>query len=121
MKWTIQYSDEALKFAEREKLFDEVRQEIKKLVQKIKRQWSGYYRIRKGKLRIIFAIEKENKIIFIERIDYRGEVYIISLYKASSGSAIFKRFLIRWILLSSHLSPSSIRCFSVIWVILFFH
>lgn len=36
MKWTLQYSDEALKFNEREKLFDEVRQEIKKLVQRIK-------------------------------------------------------------------------------------
>lgn len=87
MKWTIQYSDEALKFAEREKLFDEIRQEIKKLVQrikgeninidirKLKGEWLGYYRIRKGKLRIIFTIDKENKIIFIERIDYRGEVY----------------------------------------------
>ncbi|MEM5799946.1 MAG: type II toxin-antitoxin system RelE/ParE family toxin [Candidatus Aenigmatarchaeota archaeon] len=87
MKWTLQYSNEALKFAEREKLFDEIRQEIKKLVQrikgenmnidirKLKGEWSGYYRISKGKLRIIFTIEKENKIIFIERIDYRGEVY----------------------------------------------
>lgn len=87
MKWTLQYSNEALKFAEREKLFDEIRQEIKKLAQrikgenmnidirKLKGEWSGYYRIRKGKLRIIFTIEKENKIIFIERIDYRGEVY----------------------------------------------
>ncbi len=87
MKWTLQYSNEALKFAEREKLFDEIRQEIKKLVQrikgeninidirKLKGEWLGYYRIRKGKLRIIFTIDKENKIIFIERIDYRGEVY----------------------------------------------
>lgn len=44
-------------------------------IRKLKGEWSGYYRIRKGKLRIIFTIEKENKIIFIERIDYRGEVY----------------------------------------------
>lgn len=87
MKWTIHYSNEALKFAEKENTFDEVRQEIKKLVLRVKGQdinidlkkltgdWTGYYIIRKGKLRIIFTIDKVNKIIFIERIDYRGEVY----------------------------------------------
>jgi len=38
MKWTIHYSDEALKFAEKENTFDEVRQEIKKLVLRFKGQ-----------------------------------------------------------------------------------
>ncbi|MCS7135164.1 MAG: type II toxin-antitoxin system RelE/ParE family toxin [Nitrososphaerota archaeon] len=87
MKWTIQYSDEAITFIEKEKIFDEIREEIKKFIQrirgeqinidikKLKGEWEGYYRIRKGKIRIILMIDKENKVVFIDKIDYRGEIY----------------------------------------------
>ncbi|MCX7914121.1 MAG: hypothetical protein N2511_06005 [Thermodesulfovibrionales bacterium] len=87
MKWTIQYSDEAITFIEKEKIFDEIREEIKKFIQrirgeqinidikKLKGEWEGYYRIRKGKIRIILIIDKENKVVFIDKIDYRGEIY----------------------------------------------
>jgi mRNA interferase RelE/StbE len=44
-------------------------------VKKLKGNWEGYYRLRKGKLRIIFEVNKDNKSIYVERIDFRGEVY----------------------------------------------
>ena len=37
--------------------------------------WEGYYRLRKGKLRIIFEVKKTEKILFVERVDFRGDVY----------------------------------------------
>jgi mRNA interferase RelE/StbE len=44
---------------------------LKKLVG----EWEGYYRLRKGKLRIIFAPNKIDKVLFVDRIDLRGDVY----------------------------------------------
>ncbi|MBE7443774.1 MAG: hypothetical protein HS132_00285 [Planctomycetia bacterium] len=32
-------------------------------------EWEGYYRIRKGKIRIIFSINKTDKVLFVEKID----------------------------------------------------
>jgi len=44
-------------------------------VKKLKGSWTGYYRIRKGKIRIIFDVDYKNKTVFIEKIDFRGDVY----------------------------------------------
>ena len=44
-------------------------------VKKLKGSWAGYYRIRKGKIRIIFDVDYKNKAVFIEKIDFRGDVY----------------------------------------------
>jgi len=38
-------------------------------------EWEGRLRIRKGKIRIIFTLNKEDRIIFVERVDFRGDVY----------------------------------------------
>jgi len=38
-------------------------------------KWKGYYRIRIGKIRVIFDISKESREIFVEKVDYRGRVY----------------------------------------------
>ena len=35
----------------------------------------GYYRLRTGKIRTIFKIDKDAKRIFVQKIAYRGEVY----------------------------------------------
>jgi len=87
MKWTIHYSKEAKKFMEEHNIVYEVREELKNFlrklrgekinvdVKKLKGNWEGYYRLRKGKLRIIFEVNKDNKSIYVERIDFRGEVY----------------------------------------------
>ena len=44
-------------------------------VKRIKGKWKGYYRIRIGKVRIILKIDFKEKIIFVDRMDYRGRVY----------------------------------------------
>ena len=44
-------------------------------VKKLKGLWAGYYRINKGKIRIIFDVDYKNKAVFIEKIDFRGDLY----------------------------------------------
>ena len=44
-------------------------------VKRIKGKWKGYYRIRIGKVRIILKVDFKEKIIFVDRMDYRGRVY----------------------------------------------
>jgi len=41
----------------------------------MKGEWKDFFRIRVGKIRIIFKIDFENKRIFVDRIDFRGDVY----------------------------------------------
>jgi mRNA interferase RelE/StbE len=87
MKWKINYSRDAEKFIERENIRGETRQDLAKFlkrtkgedinvdVKKLKGSWAGYYRIKKGKIRIIFDVDYKNKAVFIEKIDFRGDVY----------------------------------------------
>jgi mRNA interferase RelE/StbE len=87
MKWRIEYSRDAEKFIDREDVHVEVREELKKFLIKMKGgsvnidlkklvgDWEGYYRLRKGKLRIIFELNKNERVIFVERTDFRGDVY----------------------------------------------
>ena len=87
MKWKIRYSKEAENFIKKQGIRENVRNALIKFFQKMKGEsvnidlkkllgdWEGYYRIRVGKVRIIFKIDKENKEIFVERVDHRGNVY----------------------------------------------
>jgi mRNA-degrading endonuclease RelE of RelBE toxin-antitoxin system len=87
MKWRIDYSRDADRFVEKQNIRIEIREELKKFLMKIKGEnvnidlkklsgeWEGYYRLRKGKLRIIFEPSKTDKVLFVERIDFRGDVY----------------------------------------------
>lgn len=87
MKWRIDYTREADKFIKKHKIQYEIRNEIIKLIHKIKGEnininlkklegdWEGYYRLRKGKIRIIFSINTSDKIIIIEKVDFRGNIY----------------------------------------------
>jgi mRNA interferase RelE/StbE len=64
-----------------------VRKEFKKFLMKLKGEhinidlkkltgnWDGYYRLRKGKLRIIFEINKIDRVLYVEKIDFRSGVY----------------------------------------------
>ena len=38
-------------------------------------QKSGFYRIRRGKIRIIAEFRFEDSVVFIEVIDWRGNIY----------------------------------------------
>lgn len=85
--WRIDYSRDAEKFIKRQNIHEEVKEELKKFFMKMKGvninidlkklegEWEGYCRIRKGKIRIIFSINKTDKVLFVEKIDFRGDVY----------------------------------------------
>jgi mRNA interferase RelE/StbE len=44
-------------------------------VKKLKGKWEGYHRIRIGKIRMIIKVDFKKGRIFIDTIDYRGDVY----------------------------------------------
>jgi mRNA interferase RelE/StbE len=87
MKWEIGFSREAEKFLKRENIRSEAVAEITKFlkrmkgepvsvdIKKLKGDWQGFYRIRKGKLRIIFELSFDDHLIYVTRIDQRGGVY----------------------------------------------
>jgi len=38
-------------------------------------EWNGFYRVRVGRIRIIFAADMSEHTIFVEIIDYRSGAY----------------------------------------------
>jgi len=86
--WQIELSRQADKFAKKENIEDdEILNLVKKVinyskgldenidVKKMKGKWKGYYRIKIGKVRMILRIDFKNKIAFIDKIDFRGNIY----------------------------------------------
>ena len=87
MKWNIEYSRHADEFIKRENIRIEVRELIehflKKMrgesinvdVKKLKGKWKGYLRIKKGKLRVIFVVDFQARVLYVDRVDFRGRAY----------------------------------------------
>ncbi len=88
MEWDISLSRQAEKFLAKNHLPDEfvsipIGKAMRKLfgepvavdVKRLSGAWAGYYRVRSGKVRIIFDFDAEKHGVFIEVIDYRGDVY----------------------------------------------
>jgi mRNA interferase RelE/StbE len=87
MTWRIDYSRDADKFALEHNIIPETNALINKFllkargkkinldVKKLEGEWRGYFRIRRGRLRIIFAVDKDSSIIYIEKIDTRDSAY----------------------------------------------
>jgi len=86
--WEIKLSKQAKDFAEQERITDNrilvlIRKFVDYLhgkdenidVKKMKGDWKGYHRIRIGKTSIILKTDFEKKIIIIDRIDFRGNIY----------------------------------------------
>jgi mRNA interferase RelE/StbE len=44
-------------------------------IKKLKGKWEGFYRIRFGRLRIIVEFQFQDNRVYIERIDWRGNIY----------------------------------------------
>jgi len=44
-------------------------------VRKLKGEWKGYFRIRKGRLRVIFSVDFNDRVLYVERVDFRGKAY----------------------------------------------
>ena len=88
MNWHIDFSESSLKFLKKNNLKEDlITEKIKLVLRKFKGEnininvkklcgeWKGFYRIRVGKLRIIFECQFENCRIYVEEIDWRGNVY----------------------------------------------
>ena len=88
MKWQIDFSKSSLKFIDKNNIdkndvFPIIINVLKKLkgerinidIKKMKGDWKGYYRIREGKIRLIIDINFNDLNIYIDKIDYRGDVY----------------------------------------------
>jgi mRNA interferase RelE/StbE len=85
MSYIVEYEPEA--FADLEKLPKSVRERIVKKInwlaenfdqinpQSLTADLSGFFKLRIGDYRVIYEFEREAKIIFIDRIRHRREVY----------------------------------------------
>ena len=88
MSWSINYSSQAQKFlkknpAHSDHLKESLRLFVKKLtgevvsldVDKMKGEWKGHIRIRKGGIRMIISVDEDLMFIHVKVIDFRGNVY----------------------------------------------
>ena len=86
--WQIKFSKQATSFAEQERITDDkVLALVKKTInyaygqtenldiKKMKGAWKGYHRVRIGKIRMVLKMGFDKHTIFIDRIDFRGNVY----------------------------------------------
>ncbi|RJP63625.1 MAG: type II toxin-antitoxin system RelE/ParE family toxin [Ignavibacteriales bacterium] len=44
-------------------------------VKAMKGNFTGYYRLRVGDIRVLFFVEKKHNLILVDSIDFRGSVY----------------------------------------------
>ena len=88
MRWHIDLAKHANTFIEvnripKEHIFSIVADAIRNFqgevisidIRKMKGKWEGFYRIRKGKWRIIAEFNFDGHLVFIEDIDWRGNIY----------------------------------------------
>ena len=87
MKWSVEYSKRAYGFIEEQGIQEKVRTSLKDFIlkisgsninidaKKLKGAWAGFYRIRKGNIRIIIKPDSESKTLFVDVVDFRGSVY----------------------------------------------
>ena len=90
---SLKFRKNAIKFLESldEKTREKVRQKLKILVysvqdkavipfndldiKRIKGNWEGFYRLRIGKIRVIFTVDLTSENIEVYRIGFRGDIY----------------------------------------------
>ena len=88
MSWRVDVSRNAQKFLDKQNFsLDELLELVGKAVRhfqgersnldlkRLKGKWAGFYTIRKGRIRVIAEFDFEGSIVFIEEIDWRGNVY----------------------------------------------
>ena len=88
--WKVEIGKQSEKFLNKNspEIRENVYEKIKNLIQwlenksnlnidlkKLKGEYKESYRIRAGKIRIIILIEKKNRTIKIQNIDFRGSIY----------------------------------------------
>ncbi|PJE73734.1 MAG: hypothetical protein COV02_01025 [Candidatus Terrybacteria bacterium CG10_big_fil_rev_8_21_14_0_10_41_10] len=90
MRWKLLLSRDADRFLignktkiNEEEIFDLIRKSLLKFkgesinvdIKKLKGEWEGFFRIRKGDLRVIIEFDFENLAALVEQIDWRGNAY----------------------------------------------
>jgi len=90
MRWRLLLSRDADRFLignktkiDEEEIFDLIRKSLLKFkgesinvdIKKLKGEWDGFFRIRRGDLRIIVEFDFENITALVEQIDWRGNAY----------------------------------------------
>ena len=88
MEWRVELSSSAEKFLAknhipREEIFDLVARAVRYFsgedininIGKLSGVWEGFYRIRKGKLRIIVGFDFHSAFARVEVVDWRGSAY----------------------------------------------
>ena len=88
MSWHIKLAKQATIFSEKnhiskEQIFNIVILAVRNFqgevvsvdIRKMKGEWEGFYRIRKGKWRLIAEFNFDSNSVFIENIDWRGNIY----------------------------------------------
>ncbi len=89
MTWNVSFSREAVSFLGKarrisyEDITELIGDAVKKFggerininIKKLKGEWTGFHRIRKGDLRIVVEFNFDNHSAFVERIDWRGRIY----------------------------------------------
>ena len=88
MRWHVDLAKHASRFIEvnnipKESILDIVVDAIKNFqgemvsidIRKMKGKWEGFYRIRKGKWRVVAEFDFDANSVFIEDIDWRGNIY----------------------------------------------
>lgn len=88
MSWRLDISKSAEKFLAKNNLaVEEIREltgkairyfwgeDVNVDIKKLKGKWVGFYRIRSGRMRIIAEFDFDHSAVFVEEIDWRGNVY----------------------------------------------
>jgi len=88
MKWHIKLAKHATVFIDKnnipkEQVFDIIGDAIRNFqgevtsvdIKKMKAGWEGFFRVRKGKWRIVASFDFDANSVFIEDIDWRGNIY----------------------------------------------
>ena len=82
MIWKFKYRKQAFSFLKENDFVEIVRDKIinyirgeKVDIKKLKGKWEGFLRLRVGKIRVIFKLDVENRVIEIYKAGLRGKVY----------------------------------------------
>lgn len=88
MSWKVDYSKSAGKFLSKQpQIRDQIKGTVRNLIKSLdgevtsidisplKGEWQGYYRIRKGNIRIVVEINVDECLIYVYDINFRGSIY----------------------------------------------
>ena len=83
MEWHLKYKKDAYRFLFQHSLLAKFEKELIALlkrektphIKKLRGDLEGHYRLRIGKVRVIFKIDFFSRIIYVKKADFRGNIY----------------------------------------------